>query len=95
MNRRNKAVTPTPKGTEAAEGIVLYPRQMDKVLPAHRWLLKHTELFVMWNVVSPMRSSAGGIDPARGRNGAEGMRWNKKRKVHCNGEHRGSKFALT
>ena len=23
------------------------------------------------------------------------MRWNKKRKVHCNGEHRGSKFALT
>ena len=35
------------------------------------------------------------IDLARGRNGAEGMRWNKKRKVHCNGEHRGSKFALT
>ena len=24
-----------------------------------------------------------------------GMRWNKKRTVHCNGEHRGSKFALT
>ena len=72
MNRRNKAVTPTPKGTEAAKGIVLYPRQMDIVLPAHRWLLKHTELFVMWNVVSPMRSSIGGIDLARGRNGAEG-----------------------
>ena len=23
------------------------------------------------------------------------LRWNKKRTVHCNGEHRGSKFALT
>jgi hypothetical protein len=42
-----------------------------------------------------MRSLNKGIDLARGRNGAEGMRWNKKRKVHCNGEHRGSKFALT
>ena len=40
-----------------------------------------------------MRSLNKGIDLARGRNGAEGMRWNKKRTVHCNGEHRGSKFA--
>ena len=32
-----------------------------------------------------MRSLNKGIDLARGRNGAEGMRWNKKRKVHCNG----------
>ena len=35
-----------------------------------------------------------GIDLARGRNGAEGIRGNKKRMAHCNGEHRGSKFAL-
>ena len=35
-----------------------------------------------------------GIDFARGRNGAEGIRGNKKRMAHCNGEHRGSKFAL-
>ena len=35
-----------------------------------------------------MRSLNKGIDLARGRNGAEGMRWNKKRKVHCNGEHK-------
>jgi hypothetical protein len=42
-----------------------------------------------------MHSFNKGIDLARERNGAEGMRWNKKRTVHCNGEHRGSKFALT
>lgn len=42
-----------------------------------------------------MHSFDKGIDLARGRNGAEGMRWNKKRTVHCNSEHRGSKFALT
>ena len=72
MNRRNKADTPEPKGAEAAEVIVLYLLQMDTVLPAHRWLLKYTQLFVAWNVVSPMRSSTGGIDPVRGRNGAEG-----------------------
>lgn len=53
------------------------------------------ELCITWNVENPMRSLNKGIDLARGRNGAEGMRWNKKRKVHCNGEHRGSKFALT
>ena len=41
------------------------------------------------------RTAQESIDLARGRNGAEGMRWNKKRTVHCNGEHRGSKFALT
>ena len=34
-----------------------------------------------------MHSFNKGIDLARGRNGAEGMRWNKKRTVHCNGEH--------
>ena len=66
MNRRNKADTPEPKGAEAAEVIVLYLLQMDTVL------LKYTQLFVAWNVVSPMRSSTGGIDPVRGRNGAEG-----------------------
>ena len=72
MNRRNKADTPEPKGAEAAEVIVLYLLQMDTVLPAHRWLLKHAQLFVMWNVVNPIRSSVGGIDPARGRNDVEG-----------------------
>ena len=46
-------------------------------------------------IVKDMHSFNKGIDLARGRNGAEGMRWNKKRTVHCNGEHRGSKFALT
>ena len=34
-----------------------------------------------------MHSFDKGIDHARGRNGAEGMRWNKKRTVHCNSEH--------
>ena len=53
------------------------------------------ELCITWNVENPMHSFNKGIDLARGRNGAEGMRWNKKRTVHCNGEHRGSKFALT
>ena len=72
------------------------PMQMDTILPAHRWLLKHTELFVMWNVVSPMRSSERGINPARGRNGVEG----KGKREKANGfavmaKHRGSKFALT
>jgi hypothetical protein len=36
-----------------------------------------------------------GIDPARGRNGAEGKGKDKKRTPSCNGADRGSNFAPT
>ena len=97
MNRRNKAVTPTPKGAEAAKGIVLYPWQMDTVLPAHRWLLKYTKLFVMRTVVSPMRSVAPGrvavSTPQEEEMAQRVEERDKKRMPLCNGADRGSKFA--
>lgn len=79
-----------------AEGPFATPKQMDTNPPGSKMAAKAFEkLCITWNVENPMHSFDKGIDLARGRNGAEGMRWNKKRKVHCNGEHRGSKFALT
>lgn len=79
-----------------AEGPFATPKQMDTNPPGSKMAATAFENYALrgtWK--NPMRSLNKGIDLARGRNGAEGMRWNKKRKVHCNGEHRGSKFALT
>lgn len=33
------------------------PQQMDAILPAQRWRLRYSQLFIMRNLVSPMRSS--------------------------------------
>ncbi len=75
--------------------IVLYPRQMDTALPAHRWLLKHTQLFVTRNVVSPMRSLPyGKVSTPQGEETAQRVEeGDKKRMPPCNGEDRGSDFA--
>ena len=72
------------------------PMQMDTILPAQRWRLRYSQLFIMRNLVSPMRSSERGINPARGRNDVEG----KGKREKANGfavmaKHSGSKFALT
>ena len=79
-----------------AKGTLATPKQMDTNPPGSKMAAKAFENYALrgtWK--NPMHSFNKGIDLARGRNGAEGMRWNKKRTVHCNGEHRGSKFALT
>ena len=83
----NKTVSFNP----AVELSYLSPEQQQEVIRA----MDDTQNFPSVSQAKRMRSLNKGIDLARGRNGAEGMRWNKKRKVHCNGEHRGSKFALT
>ena len=83
----NKTVSFNP----AVELSYLSPEQQQEVIRA----MDDTQNFPSVSQAKRMRSLNKGIDLARGRNGAEGMRWNKKRTVHCNGEHRGSKFALT
>ena len=76
---------------------VLYPRQMDTALPAHRWLLKYTQLFVMRNVVSPMRSvvlKRTAVSTPQGEEMAQRVEErDKKRMPLCNGVDRGSNFA--
>lgn len=79
-----------------AKGPFATPKQMDTNPPGSKMAAKAFMNYALrgtWKTLcAPFNK---GIDFARGRNGAEGMRWNKKRMAHCNGEHRGSKFALT
>ena len=67
--------------------------EMDNRLPAYRWLLRHSELFILQNLVSPLRSHQG-RNFVRNNNGVEGKGESKKRKTSCNKMYRGSKFAL-
>jgi len=72
-NKRNKADTLTPKGAEAAREIFVVPKQTDMNPPGSLMAPKTSALFATRNLVSPMRSSPRrGIDPARGKDGAEG-----------------------
>lgn len=72
-NKRNKADTLKPKGAEAAREIFAVPKQTDITPPGSLMAPKTSALFATWNWVSPMRSSIRGIDPVKGRNGAEGI----------------------
>ena len=67
--------------------------EMDKRFPAYRWLLRHIELFIMQNLVSPLRSHQG-RNFARNNDGVEGRGESKKRMTICNELYKGSKFAL-
>ncbi len=69
--------------------------EMDKRFSAHGWLLKHLELFVTRNLVSPMRSLIWGRNSVRNYDDAEDRGYDKKRMLACNRLNRGSKFAST
>ena len=55
----------------------------------------HSELFMMWNLVSPICSRNIRVMTSRGNDGLEGRGIGKKRMATCNELYRCSKFALT
>ncbi len=69
------------------------PWGMDERLPAYRWLLKYSQLFMVRNLVSPLHPQYLGRNLVRGDNDAAGKGDGKKRKASCNDLHRG--YALT
>ncbi len=60
---------------------------MDKRFSAHKWLLKHLELFVMQNLVTPMRSQW--VELRKDDNGVVGRGYGKKQKSACNRLNKG------
>jgi len=71
-NRRNQADTPTPKGAEVARGAFSIPAQMDITPPGSKMTPKAYTIIRYAERGKPYALLQGGIDPARGRNGAEG-----------------------
>ena len=73
---------------------MVYIWETDKWFPAQRWLLRYSQLFMVYNLVSPMRSHYLGRNFARNDEGAEDIGESKKRTIVCNALYRGIKFAL-
>ena len=72
------------------------PQQMDMIPPGSKMASKVLTIIHYAELGKPYAFLERGINPARGRNGAEG----KGKREKANGsavmaEHRGSKFALT
>lgn len=63
---------------------ILGPKMAPKVL----------KLFIVYNLISPMRSQYLGKNSVRNNEGAEGIGESKKQTIVCNALYRGSKFAL-
>jgi len=64
--------------------------EMDKRFSAHIWLLMHSKLFMMRNLVNPI-CSRNGRNSVRSNNGMLGRGTSKKRMILCNAVYRGSK----
>ncbi len=64
--------------------MILGPKMAPKVL----------KLFIVYNLISPMRSQCMGKNSARNNEGAEGIGESKKQTIVCNALYKGSKFAL-
>jgi len=60
---------------------------------AHRWLLRHSRLFKIYNLVNPLCSRMG-RNFARSNNDIKGRGESKKQTMLCNAVYRGSKHAL-
>ncbi len=73
-NKRNKAVTLTPKGAEAARGAFSIPKQTDTIPPGSKMAPKALTTIYYAEHGKPYAFLERGIDPVRGRNGAEGRR---------------------
>ena len=54
---------------------------------------KALKLFIVYNLISPMRSQYLGRNSVRNNEGAEGIGESKKQTIVCNALYRGSKFA--
>jgi hypothetical protein len=65
----------------------------DNRFSAHRWLLKHSELFMMRNLVNPVCSRKG-RNSVRSNNGMRGRGKSKKQKPSCNEMNRGLELTL-
>ncbi len=63
--------------------------EMDKWFSAYRWLLKHSQLSIIYNLVNPICSRMG-RNSVRGNNDIEGRGESKKRMIMCNALYRGS-----
>jgi hypothetical protein len=58
---------------------------------AYRWLLKHSQLFMIYNLVNPLCSRMG---RNFARSNIKGRGESKKQTILCNAVYRGSKHAL-
>ncbi len=65
----------------------------DKRFSAYRWLLRHSKLFMVQNLVNPICSQKG-RNSVRGNNGMRGRGKSKKQKSICNELNKGLKFTL-
>ncbi len=68
--------------------------EMDRWFSAYRWLLRYSQLFMIYNLVRPICSRKG-RNSARSNNGIEVRGESKKQMIMCNALYRGSKFVST